>query len=384
MADRNSSPPGGPAAFSTRPATPARATNPVGRAAGLYESGNYKQVIALCEKVLPDSRQYADAQQLIGLAKDKLGDKPAAVRHLSRAAELDSANSKLQSSLGGVLAQLGRVEEAAKAHRAALDADSKNTYVLYGLGRIAEDAGQQKPALRYYRKVLDLDPRDLIHGANLRLSQLGARKMLPRTPIAYMRQFYAGRARTWRNPAGRRYRGYDDLKELLAAYCSDGRRRRILDAGCGAGGLAPVLKQYAQTLDGVDLSGDMIFWAKATAQYDILEEAELCGFLKPRKNCYDLIVAAAVLIHFSDLNPVFKRVRQALDNNGLWMFTVFHNPDQNHEYSVNNFNMFSHSTTYIEQLAQKFDFEILTQQKMVHEFHGEKPIEAQVFCLRAP
>ncbi|MHA1545915.1 MAG: tetratricopeptide repeat protein, partial [Alphaproteobacteria bacterium] len=140
------------------------------------------------------TRQYGDAQQMLGLALNKLGDRETAVKHLATAANLDSSNSKLQSSLGGILGQLGRAAEAKKAFEAALASDPGNTFALYGLGRIAETAGKPKPAIRYYRKVLDFDPQDATHGAQLRLTQLGARKMPPRTPQNYMCQFYAERA----------------------------------------------------------------------------------------------------------------------------------------------------------------------------------------------
>ena len=355
----------------------------IDKAHGFYKAGQFKQVVALCQTVAPDARQFADAQQLLGLALNKLGDAQAAVKHLAQAAELDSANSKLQSSLAGVLAGLGREDEAATAFDAALASDPANTYALYGLGRIAEARGKTKTAIRHFKKVLDHDPQDRQHGAQLRLTQLGARKMPPRTPLSYMRQFYADRARSWRNPVGRSYRGYESFKELLAEHCADGVKRAVLDAGCGSGGLAPDLKQHAATMDGVDLSADMIFWARQQGAYDALSEGELCAYLRDCTAQYDLIVTAAVLIHFSDLKPVFKRIKAALTDGGLWMFTVFNTPDGLSDFSVNDFNMFAHSQSYVLKLAEQFGFQVLNDREVLHEFHGEKPIKARVFCLRA-
>ncbi|MHA1523109.1 MAG: class I SAM-dependent DNA methyltransferase [Alphaproteobacteria bacterium] len=172
------------------------------------------------------------------------------------------------------------------------------------------------------------------------------------------------------------------FEEMLGAHCGDGLKRRVLDAGCGSGGLAPTLKKYAQTLDGVDLSPEMIFWAKSQGHYDTLAQEELCAYLRPRKDSYDLVVTAAVLIHFSDLTPVFKRVKAALSTGGLWMFTLFENRDATTDFSVNEFNMFAHSVAYVAGLAERFGFEIVANTKILHEFHGQTPIEAQAYCLR--
>ena len=48
----------------------------------------------------------------------------------------------------------------------------------------------------------------------------------------------------------------------------------ILDAGCGTGLCAPLLKPYARVLAGIDLSGGMLVRARARGIYDELIEGE--------------------------------------------------------------------------------------------------------------
>ncbi|MCX4239251.1 class I SAM-dependent DNA methyltransferase [Paraliomyxa miuraensis] len=53
----------------------------------------------------------------------------------------------------------------------------------------------------------------------------------------------------------------------------------VLDAGCGTGLCAPLLRPLARTLVGVDLSGKMLDQARRRGGYDELIEAELTEML---------------------------------------------------------------------------------------------------------
>jgi predicted TPR repeat methyltransferase len=70
------------------------------------------------------------------------------------------------------------------------------------------------------------------------------------------------------------------LSALIQAELGDDTTPlRILDAGCGTGLAAPLLKPLASQLVGVDLSPKMIDKARERSLYDELVVAELCAFM---------------------------------------------------------------------------------------------------------
>lgn len=91
----------------------------------------------------------------------------------------------------------------------------------------------------------------------------------------------------------------------------------ILDIGCGTGLCAPLLKPFASTLTGIDLSGPMLRKARERALYDELEEVELTQYLQGQHDRFDLIVGADTLIYLGALEQAFAAVAGALRPGGL-------------------------------------------------------------------
>ena len=102
-------------------------------------------------------------------------------------------------------------------------------------------------------------------------------------------------------------------------------------------------------------------------------------FLKKTNFTYNAIIAAAVLIHFYDLNEIFLLIKKKLKPNGQFIFTIFESLDKNMQ--LNSFLMYSHSHEYILNLANNFNFKIIYYKKDIHELHNEKPINGIVYIL---
>jgi len=99
-------------------------------------------------------------------------------------------------------------------------------------------------------------------------------------------------------------------------------RLDILDAGCGTGLCAPLLRPYARHLTGVDLSPRMLDKARERGGYDELVVAELTAFLAGQQSAYDLIVSADTLVYFGALDAVLHAVTAALRPGGWLAFTA--------------------------------------------------------------
>ena len=88
-----------------------------------------------------------------------------------------------------------------------------------------------------------------------------------------------------------------------------------------------MLKPWAGTLTGVDVSPRMLALAAERGLYDSLEAADLTLWLPARPNHFDLIAAADVLCYFGDLGPVLAGLAGALKPGGALAFTVEQAPE---------------------------------------------------------
>jgi predicted TPR repeat methyltransferase len=114
--------------------------------------------------------------------------------------------------------------------------------------------------------------------------------------------------------------------QLLAAALEDalaGRRALdILDAGCGTGLCAPLLRPWARRLDGVDLSPGMLERARRRGGYDALVEGELTAHLESQSSAFDVVVSADTLVYFGDLHSVVRAAHATLRADGWLGFSV--------------------------------------------------------------
>ena len=154
------------------------------------------------------------------------------------------------------------------------------------------------------------------------------------------------------------YRAPEILRDLgLMVSGGTLRKTPTLDLGCGTGLAAPAFRPGATTLTGVDLSPQMIAQAKAGGMYDVLEVADIEGFLGSTKKRFGRVVAADVLVYLGDLAAVFAGVRRVLKPGGVFLFTV-----ERHE-GADNFVLqetrrWAHRRDYIETAAAAQGFDL--------------------------
>ncbi|WP_296999467.1 MULTISPECIES: class I SAM-dependent DNA methyltransferase [unclassified Thalassospira] len=81
--------------------------------------------------------------------------------------------------------------------------------------------------------------------------------------------------------------------ETLASEISSSDR--VLDAGCGTGLVGKELHEQCEpTIDGVDLSADMLIKARQKGVYDALETADLTQKLDIKDDAYDGVISVGV------------------------------------------------------------------------------------------
>ena len=95
----------------------------------------------------------------------------------------------------------------------------------------------------------------------------------------------------------------------------------------GTGLRGPLVRDWAASLVGIDLSSGMLALAEQRGVYDRLHKAELVDYLRRNPEAFDLLVSADTLCYFGDLGEFADAARAALRPGGRLMFTVEALPD---------------------------------------------------------
>ena len=106
---------------------------------------------------------------------------------------------------------------------------------------------------------------------------------------------------------------------------------------------------------------------------------DLSQYLGEVSNYYDTIVAAAVLIHFYNLDNIFFLVRDSLKLNGKFIFSIFEETQKNKD--LNSFLMYAHSDDYVTALSDRLNLKIIYRQKDIHEYHKGISVPAIIYVL---
>jgi predicted TPR repeat methyltransferase len=290
-------------------------------------------------------------------------------------------DASLWSQLGSLRWSAGRYPEAKTAAEAALARDPLLAYPHFLLGELAQRQQDHAQAASHYRRYLELDPADS-EGAALALSHLGLAPAPDKAPPDYLKQIYAQRATFWDRTVEdeKPYRGPLLVAQALERVLGTRAKRDILDAGCGTGLCAPLLRPRARKLDGVDLSAHMIEKARERNLYDDLTQGDLETVLRARPQRYDVIASAATLIHFGDLAGPLAASAVALRPGGLMAFTLF--PHEGEGVAVLSNHCHGHSRAHIHDRAGAAGFEVVSIGEDVHEYYEGKPVNGLIVTLR--
>ena len=311
-------------------------------------------------------------------AQGRLKDAAASYR---RAIALKPDYAEAHNNLGNVLRELGEPDKARASLERALAIRPGNADTHYSLGLLCSQAGAREQAVTHLR--LAQDPEDS-RGAKILLAHLGAGDAPDRTPPAHLLRLYDARARFWDQENS--YFAHQLVAGALRQYASNGKLD-ILDIGCGTGLVGALVRGLAGRLDGVDLSPAMLEKAQAKSIYNRLAQADIVAFLSAHQNSYDAILGAAILIHFGDLGAVFHAAAHGLRDGGLFIVTLFANPDCDFAVAASDrlaqSGCYAHSPAYVERLARECGFSVLKLEQVVHEHDVDgNPVAGFVTVLR--
>jgi SAM-dependent methyltransferase len=100
--------------------------------------------------------------------------------------------------------------------------------------------------------------------------------------------------------------------------------RRVADLGCGTGRTAAWLKGHGVgSIDGVDLTPEMLALARARGLHDRLVEADVSA-TGLDSEAYDLVIASLVDEHLPDLGPLYREARRLAQPGGAFVLVAYH------------------------------------------------------------
>jgi predicted TPR repeat methyltransferase len=159
---------------------------------------------------------------------------------------------------------------------------------------------------------------------------------------------------------------------------------KVLDAGCGTGLCAALLKPFAGWLTGIDLSDGMLAKARGRGLYDGLHQAELTAYMQQHVAHYDVVVSADTLVYFGALDEAVLAAAQALRPGGHLCFTVETLAEsETGDYRLQHHGRYAHSKAYLEAVLARAGFAVLKLDREVLRSEGGKPVAGWLVLAQA-
>ena len=379
-----------------QPAYPMALAN---RGNALRKLGRLEEALASYDAALALQPGYAEALGNRGIALHGLGRRAEALESFGRSLTLNPNLAESYCGAAVTLQSLGRHEDASEAYRNAIETRPSYAEAWTSYGTLMQRGGDYEGALDCHQHALSLQPGNAqahLHRANAlraldrlqeaaaayrdaqacgadaesvayQLAALGEQAAPPMPPPQYVAALFDQYADDFDHHL-QNVLQYRAPQLLLAALDAQGVLAGqavldVLDLGCGTGLCGPLLRPYARTLAGVDLSGEMLEQARRREVYDELACADIVEFLQARAMPCGLLVAADVLVYFGDLQPVFRAARRALQDGGAFAFTV--EAQEAGDYTLRSSGRYAHTRAYLEALAQAHGFQVRSMEQQV-------------------
>lgn len=382
-----------------------------------HQQNRNEEAAGLIGRIIALSPNNADAHNNLGNVLEGMGKGADAETCYRKAIALDPDHGPAHNNLGVVLMARNQATEAVEAYRRAAALVPDSSEFRYNMGNALRKSGNLDAAIDAYQEAIALSPDNALAWQSLARTCLKANrreeashvfeKWLVRDPgnpvILFLQASCMGHGAPDRAPNHYVEQVFDDLADsfdthlienldyraptllqeaLAAALPVPGASLDILDAGCGTGLCAPLLRPHARYLAGVDLSPGMLAKAKGRKMYDDLIQAELTAFMDQQSQAFDVISSADTLCYFGALEPIFKAAAGALKSNGFLAFTVEEAKDENINFQLIPHGRYVHSRSYVRNALETAGFDIHSVSPAILRKEDGEPVSGQVVISR--
>lgn len=378
-----------------------------------HQRGNHSEAVELMERVAGLLPRSADALNSLGNALTPLERHAESEDCYRKAIALDPGHAHAYNNLGVALSAQNRLSEAVEAFLRAVELKADSVDFRCNLGRALRTSGRREEAVSAFSEAAFLDPdnygswfelgltlracdtRDKVPPALSKLSLLSPKNSLAiylkaaclgedapaRAPGAYVQDAFDKMAEGFDRHllSTLEYRAPDLVIEALAAVIpAPAGDLDILDAGCGTGLCGPLLRPFAKSLTGVDLSAKMLEKARERNTYDSLVKADLSDFLGSNPAAWDVVVSADTLCYFGALETVFNHAFQALRQGGLFIFTLEQAPDGTNGWRLNPSARYAHAAPYVKKALLTAGFTVREIRSVVLRSEAKDPVHGHL------
>jgi len=348
------------------------------------ESARLDEAEAAYRRALALNEHHAAAWNNLGIVLRARGQMGEAVEALRRAVHIAPAFADAHFNLANAFRECDCLAEAIVAYREVLKLNPGHTRAHHRLGYSLYRTGAHEEAAEIFRRWRVVEPENPIPA---HMSAACSGDNVPeRASDDYVRTTFNAFAASFDEILLHRldYEAPQQLLKVLGpALESSGSRYDILDAGCGTGLCGPLLKPFARTLTGVDLSPGMLAKARAREAYDHLYEDEITHFLAARVATFDVIASADTLCYFGDLQPFARAAHSALRAGGWIAFTVERSDDVE-TYRLQPHGRYCHARMYVEGTLRDAGFEAIHVIPAVLRRELGNDVEGWVVRARVP
>jgi tetratricopeptide (TPR) repeat protein len=132
-----------------------------------FESGRIEYAERICREISPGDPEFAGALHLRGLVARRRGRTDEAALLIQQAIGVGAAPAHLHFTLGDLLHELGRREEALECFRRGFERNPGHPQAHNNLGNLLKSLGRLDDAVRSYRRALALKPEYMLAHYNL-------------------------------------------------------------------------------------------------------------------------------------------------------------------------------------------------------------------------
>jgi len=304
-----------------------------------------------------------------------------AIAHYQEYLKLRPNDVEANYNIAVAYMSLGFLKDAITHYERAIQEQEDHTDAHANLGAVYLRLEQRNKAIEHFEKALELEPENT--AVQFMLSAMLGNADIHETPADYIKNLFDPYALHYDKHLLERlhYQIPGHLQQAVTSVSGvTNAKWKILDIGCGTGLSGEVFVDYAERLVGIDLSEKMLNHAKQKEIYDHLVNADIMDYLSECTTRFDLIIAADVFGYIGELKPLFKLCRKALDEKGLFAFSVEQTDKE--PYELQKTARFAYSKPYIETIAEQTGFKVEVCNDVIARIQEGKVLRANVFVLR--
>ena len=345
----------------------------------LNKLGKFDEAIDIYKKLIslkPNSPIFFNNLGNLNKLKGNIQD---ALTNYNKAIKLNPNIPETYNNLANIQVMLGKLNEAVTNYSKAIKLNPNFIKAHTNLGKAFIKKGEHKEAKHIYLNTLKIDKNCL--EAQHMINALNGNK---ETSISneYVKNLFNDYANTFDKSLieDLNYSGPELLKKTILNHTSNNSLGKVLDLGCGTGLMGQKIIDYCEYLEGVDISDLMLKKAKTRKIYNKLINKDIITYLEKDVLNFDYFIFADVFVYIGDLNKIFDLIKRRNISSGKLLFTTEHNFSE--DYKLETTGRFSHSKNYIENLSEKFGYELCYFNKAIIRKEDTKDVNGAIYLLK--